>query len=304
MRKGLLVVVLVAASFAGGTAFKGPLPGWVQGLLRSGPRVVGAEKAQQTAQAGPTGAEGSAPEVREIPAAPSPSLVPDEFPEPRAQADRNPAKPPGPVAAALPPAVPAPPAPEPVDAPEAEAESVAAAESIPPLSSPRTDGTEPPAPPAAAAPPPLDSSVAMASGIETRQSGASRTGSSAWVDAPEPVPTPVAGPGPVEPEPAGGQAAEPGGSGQDWELLHRRMRELGVSRYWIEGEPAAGIVRFRCVIPLAGAQAVGQQFEVEGRDEWQAATIALGRVALWKATEAEVETEAGAGNLPDLKGGK
>ena len=70
-----------------------------------------------------------------------------------------------------------------------------------------------------------------------------------------------------------------------WESVRNRMRELGITRYWIEGEPG-GLVRFRCVIPLAGRHAVGQQFEAEGDDELGAAEAALRRVALWRATEA------------------
>jgi hypothetical protein len=62
------------------------------------------------------------------------------------------------------------------------------------------------------------------------------------------------------------------------------MRALGVSRYWIEGEPG-GRAHFRCVIPLAGRRAVGQQFEAEGDDALEAADSALRRVTLWRATE-------------------
>jgi hypothetical protein len=71
---------------------------------------------------------------------------------------------------------------------------------------------------------------------------------------------------------------------RDWADLRRRMRDLGVSRYEIDGEPG-GRARFRCLIPLAGRRAVGQQFEGEGDDDFQAAEAALRRVALWKATE-------------------
>jgi len=66
--------------------------------------------------------------------------------------------------------------------------------------------------------------------------------------------------------------------------LRRRMKTLGVTRYWVEGEPG-GPSRFRCVIPTAGGRAVGQHFEAEGDDDLQAAEAALRRVALWKATE-------------------
>jgi hypothetical protein len=69
-----------------------------------------------------------------------------------------------------------------------------------------------------------------------------------------------------------------------WAELRVDLQAAGVSRYWIEGEPA-GLVRFRCVIPQAGQQAVGQQFEAEAEDERRAVEIALRRIALWKSTE-------------------
>src|SRR5262249_60778117 len=68
----------------------------------------------------------------------------------------------------------------------------------------------------------------------------------------------------------------------DWAGVRRALRDLGVSRYGVEGEPA-GRVRFHCVIPLAGRRAVGQHFEGEGDDELQAARAALRRGALSRA---------------------
>jgi hypothetical protein len=79
-------------------------------------------------------------------------------------------------------------------------------------------------------------------------------------------------------------AETPSYSFKEWSDLRKRMKQVGVSRYWIEAEPA-GSVRFRCIIPLAGTRAVAQQFEAEGEDEFQAADAALRRVALWRATE-------------------
>ncbi|MBX6315922.1 MAG: hypothetical protein IRY99_23865, partial [Isosphaeraceae bacterium] len=74
--------------------------------------------------------------------------------------------------------------------------------------------------------------------------------------------------------------------GRDWAAIRKRMRELGVGRYWIEGEPG-GPARFRCTLPVAGQRGVAQQFEAEGEDALQAAETALRRAALWKATESE-----------------
>jgi len=114
---------------------------------------------------------------------------------------------------------------------------------------------------------------------------------------PSPTSTPAAGqgpsPGPADEartaDPAVAAASQPSttsasASARDWSDLRRRMRELGVSRYEVDGEPA-GRSRFRCLIPLAGRRAVGQQFEAEGDDDYQAADAALRRVALWRATE-------------------
>lgn len=66
------------------------------------------------------------------------------------------------------------------------------------------------------------------------------------------------------------------------------MRELGISKYWVEGEPSGG-VRFRCLVPIAGEGAVAQQFEAEGDAVADAAEAALRRVALWRAAAAVSE---------------
>ena len=68
-----------------------------------------------------------------------------------------------------------------------------------------------------------------------------------------------------------------------WADLRKKMKELGVTRYSIEGE-TDGRVRFRCVIPVEGLKAIGHHFEAEGDDEQQAAEAALKRIALWRAT--------------------
>ncbi len=85
--------------------------------------------------------------------------------------------------------------------------------------------------------------------------------------------------------PADGPGQGDEGGAEGWAALRRRMAELGVSRYWIEGEPG-GPARFRCLVPLAGGRAVAQHFEAEADDDLQAAEAALRRIALWRATEA------------------
>ncbi|RUL89373.1 hypothetical protein [Tautonia sociabilis] len=70
----------------------------------------------------------------------------------------------------------------------------------------------------------------------------------------------------------------------EWSEIRRRMEELGVGRFWVEGE-FGGPVTFRCVVPVIGDRAVSQHFEAEGQDLVSAAQDALRRIALWRATE-------------------
>lgn len=70
----------------------------------------------------------------------------------------------------------------------------------------------------------------------------------------------------------------------DWALVRRRMEELGIGRFWVEGE-FGGPVVFRCLVPVVGDRAVSQHFEAEGDDLLSACQDALRRIALWRATE-------------------
>ena len=63
------------------------------------------------------------------------------------------------------------------------------------------------------------------------------------------------------------------------------MADLGVERYWVEGD-FGGAVRFRCLVPVVGDQVVSQHFEAEADDLPTAARLALRRIALWRATAA------------------
>jgi hypothetical protein len=111
----------------------------------------------------------------------------------------------------------------------------------------------------------------------------------AWKDAPDslaparPIP-PVS---PISPNVADPALATAGltraGGSDSWAEMLKKLQEAGVSRYWIEGE-TGGNVRLRCLIPLAGQRAVGQQFEAEGASESQAAENVLRRIVLWKAS--------------------
>jgi hypothetical protein len=81
-------------------------------------------------------------------------------------------------------------------------------------------------------------------------------------------------------------SSSPSAGSRDWATIRKKMKDLGVARYTIEGE-ADGHVRFSCVIPVEGLKAVGHHFEAEADDEYQAAEAALKRVALWKATSSQ-----------------
>jgi hypothetical protein len=70
----------------------------------------------------------------------------------------------------------------------------------------------------------------------------------------------------------------------DWAVIERKMQSLGVSRYTIDGEPGVRVM-FSCLIPLAGRQAIMQRFEAEGDDVVEAAQATLRRITLWRATQ-------------------
>ena len=136
------------------------------------------------------------------------------------------------------------------------------------------------APPAATPPliPPGDRTVIVAAAIDPPPVVAPPAG------LPVLEPPSVTPPATPEDEPTASGPAPAAAPARDWPSIRRRMRVLGVSRYELEGTPE-GRARFRCLIPLAGKRAVGQQFEGEGDDDLAAAEAALRRVALWRATE-------------------
>ncbi len=69
-----------------------------------------------------------------------------------------------------------------------------------------------------------------------------------------------------------------------WAAIRNELDAFGVRRFWIEGN-LTGEVRFRCLVPVLGDQVVSQHFEAEGPTVIEAASIALRRIALWRATE-------------------
>jgi hypothetical protein len=272
VRKAILVVALIGASFGGGAAVNGPGLAWAQRFLTH----------QLGGDAPASGGENDliAPTIDEIPsvadadtpgdplpAAPLPPLAtataPDPSPvpvEPKAKAK---------VAPASPAATPTVAEPEPIDLDSAG----------PPLDGPDTaTADDVPAPPAPAATGPAD--------LELKDDAPEEI---AWKDAPDshaPArPIVPSGPSPTNPaDPAVAAAGLSRSEAPSWSVMRQKLRDAGVSRYWIEGEPG-GEVRLRCLIPVAGQRAVGQQFEGDGASEAQAAESVLRRITLWKATE-------------------
>jgi hypothetical protein len=74
------------------------------------------------------------------------------------------------------------------------------------------------------------------------------------------------------------------GGDDEWPVLEREMKALGVSRFTIEAEPG-GRVTFSCLVPMVGSQAVAQRFEAEGEELIPVIRAALRRIVLWQATD-------------------
>lgn len=265
MRKAILVVALIGASFAGGAVVNGPCLGWAQRYLThqlggDAPVPVDDDLAAPSIDEIPQ-VEESAPGGA-LPAAPLPPLTATPVATTKAE-----------VAA---------PAPEPAPAAQEEPAPIDLGPADPPLSGPKieTATDDVPAPPAPVSAP-ADKGLIADDEPE----------SVAWKDAPDslaparPVLPAGSAPAQTHADPAVATAVlnQPDAP-KSWSAMREKLREAGVSRYWIEGDPA-GAVRLRCLIPLAGQRAVGQQFEADGATEAAAAETILRRIALWKATE-------------------
>ena len=293
MYKLLFVVVLAAASFAGGAAVHSQGPRWAKELIQS--------------QLG--GDEADGPTVEEVQGAGDPPIEGETLSEPLAPLAieptplRGPAKPaaatPAPDASnghearTLP--VPEPKAPEPLD-PRALGlgDGPSAMKPPAPLAEAQAPPLLPSPVPPADGPPILEAPAGLLRPKDREPAGRDDRGG----DSGPPVSTPpLAGPDRAGGDPAAPPsvpAPEPPAPAIDaeappkppanWAELRRSMRALGVSRFVIEGEPG-GRVRFHCLIPVAGSRAVAQHFEAEADDELQAAEVALRRVTLWRATE-------------------
>lgn len=185
-------------------------------------------------------------------------------------------------AAGLPPAAPA----DAPSQPEPEEPPTGRGVSPPPTSAPAPPPAiveAPPTPAVVEAPRPSAWPDAPGSAPATRQDPPARRDAGVVpVGIPELAaapPEPLEAPAPMAPKPA------PTRSAGGWDAVKKSMRDLGVTRYWVEGT-AEGRSTFRCVVPVAGKRAVAQQFEAEADDPAAAAESALRRVALWRAAEA------------------
>jgi hypothetical protein len=290
LRNLLLAVVLIAAAFAGGAVVSGPGRGWIQGILSQirprGPALV-------------TTSDGVAPKANDgepasdpIPAAPAPPLVVgpvlEELPQKNGAGSLR-----GDTAAASTPGQASTPAgdlgfpgagalgrADPVTLSASGHENPAAGAGPTAARTPGASGSRPDqdrgwsdAPGSAPAAAVLPQRVASES---------STKGDSALLRASLPG-SPLGGAGDAATAESnkGGQASS---GSMTWGDLRSRMRALGVTQYWIEGEPD-GHVRFRCVTSFVGQRAVAHYFEAEGDDVLSAGESALTRVMLWQATE-------------------
>ena len=262
LRKVLLVVAMVAASFAGGALVNGPGLAWLRDAAGLGDAAI--EPIDPPAR-------------RDL--GRDPEADPFDGPVPRrlvgASDGDKPAKSRGPRRSDPDPAFKAfefePP---PFDSPgklseagradEDEAKRPSVAE--PPAPLPRWNDTPGQAPAFADRPDPVE--------------GAPGLGAEEGIKPSIPPPIPPF----ADPEVASASSAgddEPEGS---WAMLAEKLRERGVRRFAVEGEPG-GTVRFRCEVPVSGLESVSQQFEAEGDDPFEAAEAAMRRIDLWRATE-------------------
>ena len=290
MRKALLVLALIGSSFAGGAVVNGPglqaLKAWAQDQLADpaaqglmGPVVEGGQNDWERDEfpsvpvpritGADPGVQLTATETAAIEPAPTPETAPQPAPVAAPETAAIPALTPPAEARNSQSEPAAPPAPQEVEAPPLPSQEEAKAAAEP---QPWGDAPDSKAPAQAVLPNKPASPTAQLANAAASEAAAA--GSDQEVSR--------ASAGSVSPAPSPRSSESPG----RWNQIKDRLLTLGVTRFWVEGEPA-GVVRFRCSIPLAGQSAVAQQFEAEGDDPLQAAETVLKRVALWQAAHGE-----------------
>jgi hypothetical protein len=235
VRKGLLVVLMVAASFAGGSVINGPGLSWARGRFHDYlTEVFGSPGIQSSSDA--VANEQDDEETETVAPAPLPNF------DLAALTERREASKPR------------------------EKDKDKEAGEAPSSSSP--------APASSAVPQPLPP-LSLSSAEPTQARNAPKV-DPALTRASAPAPAPA----------ADGPSAPIGRSEDPWAGIRKRLQDLKVRQYWVEGQPE-GPVRFRCVVPVIGngANAVSQYFEAEGPDEVRAAEAVLRRITIWRATE-------------------
>ncbi len=307
MRKAMLVVAMVAASFAGGAVVNGAGLAWVRALLGLDPVRVGPlDPADPAAGPNPALAPPTVEVADDAPTAVEP-LAPSPTPAP-ASREREPLAP-SPIESPAPSAVEPGPetvAPSPLDSGAAASPEAAASPGSQPLD--QENSPPPLAPPSLA----MEVEEAAPAPAPLAKAAPSKPVEPGWGDAPgsapptaflpeprgakakpriDPAVAPASLPAPAAvPSPAPNRQAAPSSpepvrpAAVGWAAIRQGMTTRNVSKFWIEGEPG-GAVRFRCVVPLAGRGAVAQQFEAEADDVLVAAEAALRRIDLWRATE-------------------
>lgn len=274
MRKALLAVALVGASFAGGAAVNGPGIRWALSLVGGVPDADGSipilddelkktrlDDLDLSAQSDSTDPKSTTRDVEDGKPKPEPVAV--------SLSELEPKDPPATTTTLV-----RSPVPEPIDTP---------APPPPPLTSRPESGSETvgdraiPRGPAPTELPGSEPASFRFPESEPKDAATTRFGEPSRLD-------PAVSSAIHQPEPPAPLASLNAGKGPSWIDLGRRMTDLGVSHYLIEGEPG-GPARFRCTVPLPGQRAVAQQFEAEGENALAAAESAMKRVTLWKATE-------------------
>jgi hypothetical protein len=283
VRKAMLVIVLVAASFLGGAFVNGPGLQWAETrVLRSLGLNDGGEIASVDLKPA-VGSETRLDELRsakpgtsisEGPRAPIPSILTEDESSQSDNADRPSALQTRPKSNSVG-----------VDTPSSELRATAPSSMKQPVTPSKALKQQVT---------PADSNVKQAS-LSSRPVG---SGDAERLDAnakPDILDTLAAllpsnsessasgSPAPPSPPAASAQKRFLDGS-DSWTVLERKMQSLGITRYTIEGQPGDHVV-FSCLIPLAGRQAIAQRFEAEGDDMVQAAQSALRRITLWRATQ-------------------
>lgn len=269
MRRALLAVVLIAASFGGGAFVNGPGMRWAQTNLMSKFGMEGDE--DSPSQTPPSIAEADdTPNGSIPPLTKEPSLVSVSSKTTQSNAGKSvekPVKPSRYVDTKLP---------KPKPLRETAAAAVAEDRSRQSAALKPADASAPGDPPSPL-PSPLDSeenepdtSISLASLGESPKPLA--LNDAKINDVP-----------PAEPSAGASDGAAIPVSPTSWSEVRQTLKSLGVTRYGTEGN-TAGRVRFYCLIPLAGRKAVGQHFEAEGDDELEAAQATIRRIGLWRAT--------------------